>query len=77
MGMRFKPYKQPNFPQTPNPGDAALKQINSTPQTFTQAEGIAKAPSYPENNIGTERLENKFKALKSALTRSTAGKPTR
>lgn len=71
----FKPYKQPKLVQ--NQGMSALEQINSVPKTFNQAEGIAKAPSYPENNIGTERLENKFKALKSALARSTAGKPGR
>lgn len=73
MSRAFKPYKEPKL--TGNAGTDALKRINSTPGNFGQAEGIAKPQSYPEQ--GAERLENKFKALKSALARSTSGKPTK
>lgn len=74
MAQGFKPYKAPTFTQQ-NQGSQLLNRLNGGQNNFAQAEGLQKAQVFPEQT--DERLENKFKALKSALARSTSGKPTK
>lgn len=73
MAQAFKPYKQPGLTQ--NQGTQTLQKLFGGQQNVGQAMGIQKAQVFPEQT--DERLENKFKALKSALARSTSGKPIR